>query len=305
MDDESSVTTPPEITYEETPVITPIVDPPPVSPTPTPTSEYPKKKTSFGSLLKNILLLVVLFIIGYLLSGVIRNAINTPKTAVKPNPTPIATNDIEVLNQAVPGSTSASTLVTPQTNTQNVWKQYSPVNGTTRKAIETIQFKLPGTVLAPICDGSACGSQGTYLPGETRLTIAPRGVGQVLPDFRGKIISDAGGKAFVTKQITVAGKQTTDFATENVGSTVGGYAFSMMHGVMIEVTDTLSLELNHFAPRGITADFMADEVLFQQIIATITFSPTGSLEKGALLPTPIPMETTFASPTAQPLSPIR
>lgn len=121
----------------------------------------------------------------------------------------------------------------------------------------------------------------------TRLTIAPRGTGQVLADFRGKVISDAGGKEFVIKQVTVAGQQATDFSTATVGSTIGGYAFSTMHGVMIEVTDTLSLEINHFSPSGITVDFAADEKLFNEIIATLSFSGvSGTATKGSTI-TPI------------------
>ncbi|MFH0750184.1 MAG: hypothetical protein V1917_04730 [Candidatus Gottesmanbacteria bacterium] len=282
MDDESStresaetvaplVDTPPEIIYEETPVITPIPE------------NVPPKKKSFLSLIKNIFLLGMLFIIGYVLSGVIRNVINTSQTTnINTKPAPVN----QELTQQTPESTMTAITSEKPVVQPISWKQYNPINGTTRKPIDAIQFKLPSAVLPPICDGSACGSQGTYLPGGTRFTIAPRGAGQVLADFRGKIISDAGGKTFITKQTTVAGKQATEFSTANVGSTIGGYAFSTMHGYMIEVNDTLSLEINHFAPSGINVDFMADDALLKQIIATLTFGNIGSTEKGAP-PTPI------------------
>ncbi|MFZ2025595.1 MAG: hypothetical protein WAV51_04930 [Microgenomates group bacterium] len=299
MDDESTSFEPkvqtPDIQYEETPVITPIQEqsekqpetPPamsaeePMSPPSVETPVVPSNKRSPKTFIKGFFIFLILFIVGYALSGVIRTLITktseskvTTKTILTPTTAPA-----EILpTTAVATESSLSVLAIPKTFTtptplasSSAWKQYNPVHGTTRSPITTIQLSLPGTVLAPVCDGSSCGSQGTYLSGGTRLTIAPRGVGEVLADYRGKIISDASGKALITKETTVGGKKATEYTTDTTGSTVGGYTFTTMHGYMIEVTDTLSFEINHFSPSGITADFAADDAVFKSIVATITF----------------------------------
>jgi len=297
MDDESTSFEPktPESTlaYEETPILTPVVESTPqeqpVESAPVPsiseepqinTPELPPKKRSAKSLIKGLLIFVVLFVVGYALSGVVQNLINSSskKTATKetitptPAPTTIPT-DTEATESSIAVLTMPTIMTTPMVQASpSAWKQYNPIHGTTRVPISTIQFSLPNTILAPICDGTSCGSQGTYLPGGTRLTIAPRGVGEVLPDYRGKIISDAAGKALVTKETTIAGKKATEYTTDTTGATAGGYAFTTMHGYMIEVTDTLSFEINHFSPSGVTADFAADDALFKSIVATIKFN---------------------------------
>lgn len=157
---------PPAITYEETPVITPIVEPVETPVAPPPVEQPIPKKTSLLSVIKNIVLLGILFVIGYILSGVIRNAINTSKTTnVAPTPTPVTLSTLS--NQEATDSTLMTITNPNTTGTESAaWKQYNPINGTTRKPIDTIQFSLPSTILPPVCDGSACGSQGTYLPGE-------------------------------------------------------------------------------------------------------------------------------------------
>lgn len=300
MDDESTSFEPkvpePEVTYEETPVITPITETPeptPIEetknteiPTPEPTLQEqqpdvatpPSQKRSIKSVVKGFFIFLLLFVLGYALSGVIRNIINIPKqTAVVPTNkettdeiTPIEKESTKsgIYELSIPSSAGASI----KQASDSAWKQYNPVHGTTRAPITTISFRLPGTVLAPVCDGASCGSQGTYLPGGTRLTIAPRGTGEVLADYRGKVISDASGKALITKDSVIKGKKASEYMTDTTGSTVGGYSFTTIHGYMIEVTDTLSLEINHFSPNGITTDFAADDALFQSIIETITFS---------------------------------
>jgi hypothetical protein len=38
---------------------------------------------------------------------------------------------------------------------------------------------------------------------------------------------------------------------------------------MVEVTTSLSLEISHFSPNGVTADFAADDALFDQIVNSL------------------------------------
>lgn len=151
------------------------------------------------------------------------------------------------------------------------WKVYQVVSGTTKQPIVGLSFQLPDDVLSPICDGSTCASQGTYLPGGTRFTLAVRGKGQILPDFRGTLISDVGGRVFTQNQATVAGQLATEFSGTFRGTTVGGYAFTQMRGFMIIVNDNLSFEINHFTPTGIAADFSGDDALFDKIVTTVKF----------------------------------
>lgn len=295
MDDESTSFEPkiptPDIHYEETPVITPIEEPiqpseTPISSTEEPAMQEPQvdtpmtppKKRSAKSFIKGFFIFLILFIVGYALSGVIRNVLTKTSEQKVATTTPTPT-ETALLPKTIATDSGISVLTVPKTNTTptpqasaSAWKQYNPVHGTTRAPITTIQLSLPSSILAPVCDGSSCGSQGTYLPGGTRLTIAPRGAGEILADYRGKIISDASGKTLTTKETTIAGKKATEYTTDTTGSTVGGYAFTTMHGYMIEVTDTLSFEINHFSPSGSTTDFAADDAIFKSIVATIKFN---------------------------------
>ena len=287
--DEQPISTPPinePLSYEETPIINP-------QPQPLAETFSVKKPNKILGFFKGLLFFIILFVVGFVLSGYIRDYLSSIATRqVAPSAPKSNTDENE--------STDAGSLSFKTPEATPTPKTYSVVNGLTRQPVSDISFTLPSSVLPPICDGSACGSQGTYLPGGTRFTIAARGSGQVLADFRGKIISDAGGKSFVVNTTTIAVKSATEFTTSKVGSTIGGYAFSRMHGYMIEVTDTLSLEINHFSPSGITTDFAADEIVFNDIVKSLIF---GGTLKGSVIPTNIVYPT--AIPTIEPLTPIR
>jgi len=297
MDEQPSVTPsiPEPMVYEETPIITPqpeatlpLTDSPPVH----------KPNKIFG-FFKGLVFFIVLFVIGFYLSGYLRDFFT--QVAIKtPSPTPSLSEQSEFS----PESTSTGNMVTQPNEATASPTTYSVLNGLTRQPITDISMRLPASVLPLVCDGSACGSQGTYLPGGTRFTVAARGTGQVLADFRGKIITDAGGKPFIVNQTTVAEKTATEFSTAQVGSTIGGYAFSRMHGYMIEVTDTLSLEINHFSPSGITTNFEADETVFASIVQSLLF---GGTLKGSIIPSLAPTMgiLPILTPTIEPLPPIR
>lgn len=262
------------LTYEETPIIEPVGET--VSP-----KTLVKKKTTIGSVLKVIMLFAVLFFVGFWVSGMVRQYINTPlqKTETTPTPTIAAV---------------AQTETTPSGTLDGVkagWKEYQVLVASTRKPYEGVTFQLPGDVVGPVCDGTSCASQGTYLPGGTRFTVALRGKGQALPDYRGKMISDVGGQTFTVKETTVSGQMATEFTGSFTGGTVGGYAFSAMHGYMIDVGDGVSLEMNHFSPSGIKADFASDDTLFQEIVSTVKRTTVS-------LPTMTPAPTKQASAAA-------
>jgi len=264
---------PPEnpLKYEETPVIEPV---PSVVTQPSIVSEPPKlspphqlplsKKTTHPFL--TFVLFVVLFIAGIWLSSSLRQFF------------PTSLQDSLGLSQATSTPTPTPVLTLSPTLSSD-WKKYSVINGATKRAIDGVEFSLPSDVLSPICDGVACASQGTYLPGGTRFTIAPRGAGYTLRDYRGTAISDVNGTTFTTKPVTVSGRQSMQFTGTFTGRTVSGYAFATMRGVMIPITDTTSLEVNHFIPSGITADFESDDLLFESILNKIVIS-TGVTQKG-------------------------
>lgn len=230
------------LAYEETPEITQGV-----------TSEVPKRRSGcFGFMIK-VILFAGLVVGGVWLSSFVRQFFTS---------------------ESIDSTDQVENLTTPTTATGSAevesWKMYTVISGTTKAPFAGVTFQLPLDVLSPICDGTSCASQGTYLPGGTRFTVAPRGVGQVLADVRGSAISDVSGVSFTSKPTTVAGLPATEFMGVFTGRTVSGYGFSQMRGVMIELTPTTSLEINHFTPNGIVADFAADDTLFDAILKTIT-----------------------------------
>ena len=265
-DEETAGQTPQKdsLTYEETPPIEPIKEPEPDMFPP------PKPKNTTLSIITTLIFFILLFVIGFWLSGIVRkyagNFFGGNKEAYVV-PTPSIKETVKNL------------MPTTLEDMFGTWKTYEVLNGKTRTAYEGLSFKLPGEVLSPICDGSSCGSQGTYLPGGTRFTIALRGVGQVLPDYRGKVISDLKGIPFTTQETIIGGQAGTEFDGTFTGTTVGGDVFTRMRGAMIPVSDSISLEINHFTPSGLTTDFTKDDILFDQILQTLVL-PLSSLEKG-------------------------
>lgn len=274
------------MTYEETPIIEPILEEKPLQPAAQPQAQSfvpqnsfaePPKKNRVGSIVLKLFGFILLFVLGIGLSVLLRQYL--------PQETPSLTETLPTEDKVQATPTVADQNIDPLAS----WKTYSVVSGVTRLPIDSLEFKLPSDVLSPICDGTTCASQGTYLPGGTRFTVAPRGQGQLLSDFRGKIVSDLTGKSFTVKQATISGKNATEFSGSFTGSTAGGYAFARMRGVMIEVSPILSLEVNHFIPSGISANFESDDRVFDTILSTFRFS--GSI-------TPITTET--LSPSVSP-----
>jgi hypothetical protein len=56
---------------------------------------------------------------------------------------------------------------------------------------------------------------------------------------------------------------------------------------MIELSPTLTLEINHFTPLGITADFVSDDELFSKIVETLSYAGGAPIATS----TPIPATT--------------
>jgi hypothetical protein len=268
------------IPIEETPEIP--MDTTAPSPPPRADGQPPPARGRVSGKFGLIIVLILVFIGGIWLSGYIRQFM--PNNAGSPAGT--TQNVVEIPTPALT-ETSESGMYT-------TWPVYSVISGTTKLPIPGISFQLPPDVLSPICDGTACTSQGTYLPGGTRFTVAPRGTGQSLRDFRGTVISDTSGNPFLTKPVTIGGLSATEFTGSFTGRTISGYAFSQMRGVMIPVSDNLSLEVNHFTPSGIVSDFAADETVFDSILKTFVIE--NATQKGAVIPTatvlPLPTSAT-------------
>lgn len=253
------------LVYEETPIIEPI---PPDVPqgSPAPSTKPVKPKTSGTGILIKTALFIVLFGLGMAASMALRSIVPGDLdfsffAKKESTPTPVPTrSSIEDVKETPKENEITGAVIG--------WKHYPIVSGSTRLPITDVSFALPPGVAAPTCDGGSCASQGTDLPGGTRLTIAPRGNGQVLADIRGKILTDATGREFTMKEATMAGVTVTEFVANFAGSTGGGFSFSKMRGVMIPISGDLMIEMNHFAPSGKIVDFAKDDELFDQIVAS-------------------------------------
>ncbi|MEK7130003.1 MAG: hypothetical protein AAB803_03200 [Patescibacteria group bacterium] len=252
------------LTQEEQPVLPP-EPPPPAVPPPV------RRRPSFFGFIGNIFLFAVLFGVGIWLSTVIRPYL--PGASSVPGPA-----------TTTPAVTQGPPAPTAPPDPYAGWQTYQVISGPTRQPVAGISFKLPPDVLSPICDGTNCASQGTYLPGGTRFTVAARGAGQALRDYRGAIVTDVLGQPFITKEALISGKSGVSFTGTFTGTTIGGYAFSRMAGAMIPVTDTVSVEINHFTPSGVTADFETDASLFEKILASVVVTGASGGEKGAVMP---------------------
>lgn len=252
--DESNLQPSPPLQYEETPVIEPITEIQPAPPAPS------------GSTVGMILLFIILFAVGVGLSIVLRQFLAS-RSETPPQPTAIKpTSYVNALLSPTVSPTAA--ITDPYAG----WKTHEVINGATKQPAPGISFKLPPDVLSPICDGANCASQGTYLPNGSRFTVAARGKGQLLVDARGNIvITDSSGKSFTTKQVTLAGgRKALEYSGLFSGTTVGGYTFSQMRGLMIEIDEDETLEMNHFTPSGVSAEFAKDDVIFDKVVASLT-----------------------------------
>lgn len=262
--------TPEGLPIEETPVIEAVAEAPAhevaaseAIPQVPDTSALPKKpKKSVVKKLLSVIFFLVLFSAGVWLSSVLRQFIPSEQmtSTLQPTPSPSASGFEESAVSTPSGSISA----------YSDWENYIVINGVTKQPIEGVSYKLPPQVLEPICDSSRCVSQGTYLPGGTRFTVAARGKGQLLPSVGNAVLTDVSGKAFTMKDVLVAGFAAKEFTGTFTGTTGGGYAFTRMRGVILPVDETLSIEFNHFAPAGLTVDFEEDDAVFDRILATFT-----------------------------------
>ncbi|MBI4066232.1 hypothetical protein HY411_00805 [Candidatus Gottesmanbacteria bacterium] len=274
--------------YEETPVIEPVTQEPlTTSPEVIPSSPQSRRThSSLGSTVVMIFFFIILFALGVGLSVMLRQYFASrteappQSTTTKPTPTRVPSSDINALQPPVRSPTAA--IVDPYAG----WKTYQVISGVTKQPVPGVSFKLPSESLAPICDGVQCASQGTYLSNGSRFTVAARGKGQLLADARGNVlVTDWSGKSFTTKAVTLAGgRKALEYSGLFSGTTVGGYTFSQMRGLMMEIDEVETLEMNHFTPSGVSAEFAKDDVLFDKIVAslavarfpqtTLTASPT-------------------------------
>lgn len=211
----------------------------------------PRTTSSLLLIVLYIFLLVAGIVVGIVARGVVENSGDSPNVPSPASVTPFP-------SMPVPAES---------------WQQHQVLTGVTGEEVQGITYELPQYVNAPLCDGIDCASAGTYLPGGTRFTVALRGEGQVLPDWRQSQITDASGRVFTTRSTTVAGNNAVEFIGLFAGSTTGGYTFSRMRGVMVDVTPLISLEVNHFSPTGIPTDFEEDDALFDEIVGSIRINP--------------------------------
>lgn len=224
----------------------PLIEPLPQAPPPPPAPQTIKKKFSILAFFGNFLFFIILFAVGVWVSTIVRPFFSQQQAFV-----PAPTVSDKPPRQETPQK--------PQ-KAESTWPVYT---------IEGILFRLPPDVLAPVCDGSSCSSKGTYLPGGSRFTVAARGESYGLGFTQGAVITDARGERFTTQTASVSGSPAVFYTGDFRGTTVGGYVFTKMRGVMIEVDEDLTVEFNHFAPASITVDFASDDTIFDRILKTI------------------------------------
>ncbi|MBU1326537.1 hypothetical protein KKB64_03680 [Patescibacteria group bacterium] len=286
--------TPEGLPIEETPVIETVAEAPApeaaasetMSQVPDASAPPKKPKKSVAKKLLSVIFFLALFAVGVWLSSVLRQFVPSEQTTstLQPTPPPSAFGFDE------------SVVATPSVSISaySDWETYTVINGAIKQPIVGVSYKLPPDVLEPICDSSSCVSQGTYLPGGTRFTVAARGKGQLLPAIGNAVLTDVSGRVFTMTDVSVAGFAAKEFNGVFTGTTGGGYAFTRMRGVIVPVDDTLSIEFNHFAPAGLTVDFEEDDVLFDRILETFAtgIKPVTSI---AATPTFAPVATSSAT----------
>jgi hypothetical protein len=244
-------------------------------------TEEHKKKPAKKNHIGTILFIVILFGLGVWLSSQLRTffAPSVVEETVVPTLAPVARVSPSTTNVATPSGALPS----------GSRQLYNVISGVTKKPIDGLTYQMPSEVKAPVCDSQSCASQGTNLPGGTRFTVAARGKGQLLPDFRGAILTDAAGREFTMKQGVFGGVFAYEYTGNFTGRTGGGYTFTAIRGVLMPVSETLAVEFNHFAPAGITSDFASDDAVFNEIIASfktgIVNTATPSVSLPAVTPT--------------------
>lgn len=266
------------VTYEETPILEPIPDDQQTSShvapeaaqifetPPTATDDHrvseptkAQRKNPIGT----ILFVALLFGLGVWLSSQLRSFFAPASTAEVPVPTvfPTTTGFLP----AADGTASSSGATAPSIR-QTVY------SGARKSEIANVSYMMPSSMKELVCDNSSCTSQWVAMPNGTRFTVAPRGAGELLPDFRGAILTDADGKEFTMREVAFAGKTAYEYVGDFTGRTGGGYTFSRMRGVLIPVSDSLAIDFNHFTPVGSASDFVKDDRIFDAIVASLTAS---------------------------------
>jgi len=251
----------------------------PISPTPPPEISAPEPQPEFADPLSrpelppqrpripSYLFIIILFILAILLGAGYRLF-----GAMLPFQTQMASTD-QSIQRPVDTYTPSPTEI-PAAE----WTAYQVLNGTTKKGISGFTFKLPANLLSLVCDGSSCASQGTFLSGGTRFTVAAHGKGQILPEI-GKVFTDISGQQFTTGQMVVGNMiPATGFSGTFTGTTYGGFSFDQMRGALVQHGDVV-IELNHFTPKGVMADFEKDDVLFDSILSSIQVEATSPAER--------------------------
>jgi hypothetical protein len=262
MDDSAKVH---QLEYEETPLIEPIEEKSLPDPLDTPElSTHMRHGKQSPPRIGKVFFYILLFIVGVAGSTFIRPLLEGISFPAFPS----FTQQNTMVNEKLPPK------IIPVDATVG-WKEYSIRVGT-----HVLTYRLPATVLPPVCDGQACPSEGTYLEGGSRLTISPKMSGSPIANFAKLIVKDAGGRIFETKETVVSGLTAVDFSGTFTGLTTGGYSFTQMHGVMIQVAPAITVEINHFAPNGITSEFEKDDMVFSEILKTVivTSSPSATVK---------------------------
>jgi hypothetical protein len=294
--------------YEETPIIEPVQEPVPADQTgfvpqaegTHPVTETPETKPiaqqnkssekKSATCLGNIAAYLLVFILGITATIIWRmygtqfmSSVNKSQVAPVATPSAVPTETPESTISAGINPTVAATppVATIKVTVAPVPTSLPPISVAGWKttgvglksgySVPPMSIQLPPELEELSCDPPGCTSEGTDLPGGTRFTVAIHAFSKPIMNFTKSKVTDASGRSFPdVSETAVSGKPALLFSGEFTGSTLGGYTFSRMRGIMVLVDPKLTLEINHFTYTGKSADFAADDKILDRIISTVT-----------------------------------
>lgn len=276
--------------YEETPEIIPIEEPiADVSQSPhavLPAHEDLKPpiamKKPRGGLIVRVMVFCVVFVIGLGVSFLVRPYLgdlalslgsrSDEKKQTEGKPTISLENETLTPGGDIGNETILGGTVTPTPVILSSVGNFTYALVDEQKQPVGVTINLPVTIAKPSCDTTLCTSQGTNLPGGTRFTVAAYTKGPYITDISRARIIDLSGQQFVSEVASISGKVGVKYLGNFRGTTSGGYMFTAMQGVMVRVKDTLTVELNHFTPIGVSTDFDRDTTVFNAIVASLSIA---------------------------------
>lgn len=151
-----------------------------------------------------------------------------------------------------------------------------------RNILEGVTLKLPPESRKPLWDNVGHSTKGTYLLGNTRLTISLRGEGEYFFSSYSGFKDSLSKDDLHIEEISINDKNSLEFSgkiTAGNYSTAGANCNGKIKGVAVELGSTKYFVMSHTAcedfekiyPERSAPNFEADEEVFELIISTLHF----------------------------------